>query len=212
MIIGLPNAAGTFKLIYHVLGTGDIIVSNAFTPGSADLPLMPRVGVRFQLPAEYRNVEYYGTGPHENYRDRNSGSMVGVYSMPVDDFYFLYPSPQENGNRTDVRWLTLTNQDGLGLLIVGLPMMEATVSEYSLQELTRKQRGDLHVHQVQKEGGICVNIDHIQMGVGGDDSWGARPHTEYLVEPQEYNFQFRLRPLEMDDDPASLSNHEYILR
>ena len=208
----LPNSAGTFDLIYHVLGTGDIIISSSFKPGSPGLPLMPKLGVRFQIPKEFNSVEYYGLGPHENYIDRNSGSMVGVYSMGVEDFYFLYPSPQENGNRTDVRWMSLRNQDGQGLLIVGLPMMEASVSEYSIKELTREKRGSLHVNDVKKEDGICVNVDYKQMGVGGDNSWGARPHSKYLIESREYSFQFRLCPLEMDHDAALLSNHEYILR
>ena len=104
-----------YKQVYTVFSTGDVRVTSTLTPGE-DLPMIPEVGNMLTIPKEFDNVTWYGKGPDENYIDRQTGYQVGVYQKNVDDFFVDYIKPQETGNRTDVRWVSLTNDDGVGLL------------------------------------------------------------------------------------------------
>jgi beta-galactosidase len=186
----LPAGAAKYRNTYTVFGDGVIEIESALTPAS-DLPLLPRFGVQLRVPGEFGTVEWYGRGPQENYWDRNSGAAVGRYAMPVDELFFPYIEPQESGNRTDVRWVAFTNRAGLGLRAVGLPLLYFSAWHFSAEELERHK----HPSEIVRSDDITVNLDYRQMGVGGDDSWGAWPHREYRLPAQAYTYKFRLEPV-----------------
>jgi beta-galactosidase len=184
----LPAADSPYVTTYTVYGSGDVVVEGRFTPGG-DLPELPRFGMQMAVPATLGTMTWYGRGPHETYWDRKTGAAVGRYSGQVEDLIHDYVRPQENGNRTDVRWVTLTDAAGTGLLAVGQPHLSVSAWPYTMEDL----EAATHVHELPRRDTITLNLDHRQMGVGGDDGWGARPHPEYTLEAKPYRYRFRLR-------------------
>ena len=132
----LPTSTtSNYKNIIKVYGDGEVVITSELNPGASNLPEIPAIGMEFNMPSEFENLDWYGRGPHENYWDRNKGSHVGVYSSTVEEQFFKYIEPSEMGNKTDIRWMTLTNNDGFGLMISGDPNIEATALHYSEEEL-----------------------------------------------------------------------------
>jgi beta-galactosidase len=193
----VPAGESNYRNVYTVYGSGDVIAEATFNPGDINLPGLPRFGMQMSIPGEFDTMTWYGRGPHENYWDRKTAAAVGVYSGTVEDLIHQYVRPQENANRTDVRWMTLTNKDGLGLLAVGMPLLSVSAWPYTMADLERAR----HINELPRRDTITVNLDYKQMGVGGDDGWGARPHPEYQLPCKPYSYSFRLRPItpEMGD-------------
>ncbi len=210
--VDLANGAAIHRTVYSVLGNGDIVVTNRVQPMKDNMPVLPRFGMNMQLPATFNRVSYFGNGPHENYWDRKSGSRIGLYHSTVRELYYPYPSPQENGNRTDVRWMSLVDQDGTGLLVIGMPVVSISALPYTNEALTQKKRGTIHFVELPERDLISLNIDYKQMGVGGDNSWGAHTHYEYRLPAKTTSFTFRLSPIDVYDDPVSLSKVSYQLK
>jgi beta-galactosidase len=186
----LPAGRSAYTNTYSIQGDGEVVVSAALDPG-AKLPELPRFGMSLAMPGRFDRVSWFGRGPQENYWDRNTGAAVGRYSGRVAELDTDYIMPQENGNRTDVRWVSLTDATGAGLLASGLPLICFSAWPYSQEAL----EGKLHPTEVPRSENITVNLDYRQMGVGGDDSWGARVHPPYTMPARPYQYQFRLRPL-----------------
>jgi beta-galactosidase len=186
----LPAGASLYRNTYTVYGDGSIEVEGALTP-AGELPELPRFGMQLRVPGEFERVEWYGRGPQENYWDRNSGAAVGRYRMTVDELFFPYIEPQESGNRTDVRWVSFTDHDGTGWKATGLPLLYFSAWHFPAEELERHK----HPSEIVRSDDITVNLDYRQMGVGGDNSWGALPHKEYRLPPRDYVYKFRLEPV-----------------
>jgi beta-galactosidase len=178
------------EINYIIYGNGDIIVDCRVKPHQ-DLPNLPRVGIQTRLAGNFDTITWFGRGPQENYWDRCSGSAVGRYSLPIEKQIHKYVRPQENGNKTDVRWVALTAKSGKGLLVVGMPLLYVSAWPYSMEQLERGK----HTYEPGNRGIITLNLDFKQMGLGGDNSWGALPHPEYRLPPKEYSFRFRLTPI-----------------
>ncbi|MDR0810848.1 MAG: DUF4981 domain-containing protein [Paludibacter sp.] len=158
------------------------------------LPEMPRFGMRMTLPQEYENVEYYGRGPLENYSDRNTASFLGVYKTTVSDFGFEYIRPQENGNRTDVRWARVTDSKGFGLQITGYSPLNINASHNVWEDLDfGYPKKNVHPCEIAPRKEVFLNIDLAQRGVGGDNSWGALPHQPYRLTEKEYEYGFTIK-------------------
>ncbi|MFE9772016.1 glycoside hydrolase family 2 TIM barrel-domain containing protein [Streptomyces sp. NPDC005931] len=186
-----------------VFGNGEIRVDHTLRPGAADLPYIPEVGALLFLPGRLDRLHYYGRGPEENHWDRNNGTDVGRYSGAVAAMGTPYIRPQENGNRTDVRWAALTGRDGTGLLVSGEPLLEINASRFTPEDLSRGAR---HAYQLTPRDEVVLRVNHRQMGVGGDNSWGAHTHDEYkLFADREYAFTYRLRPLRDVGEATALS-------
>ena len=175
---------------HHVLGDGTIQVKNTLVPGDG-LPNIPRIGMQMKILAEYANMEWYGRGPHESYWDRKTGAAVGIYREKITKPDHQYVRPQENGNKTDARWMTLTDRRGFGLQVTGMPLLSVSAWPYSMEDLAAAE----HPYEIPERHFITVNIDHKQMGVGGDDSWGARTHPEYTLPAKEYEYEFVIAPI-----------------
>lgn len=188
--VSLPAGSSTARTTFTVYGDGTIEVESAFRPGG-EVPELPRVGMRLLIPGEFRAVEWYGRGPHETYWDRQTGAAVGRYRSTVDELWTPYVEPQENGNRTGVRWVAFTDGAGRGLRAVGLPSLSFSAWPFPASELERAK----HSAEIRMSKETTVNLDYLQMGVGGDDSWGAQPHRQYRIAAKPYDYRFRLEPV-----------------
>ncbi len=208
-VYDLPDVYSTYELTYEVFGDGTVRVSNRFIPGDSVLPDLPRYGMDLRMPQGYENVRWYGRGPQENYCDRKSGAFVGDYRSTVDSLFFAYISPQETGTRTDTRWIAITDDEGNGLLFVGRPLLSWSALHYTEEDLTQPFRGSMHPYQLHKEDFVNVHLDLKQMGVGGDNSWGARPHPQYMIPAKEYGYSYLIRPLHKSEDPVKMSKERY---
>jgi beta-galactosidase len=192
----LRDVASEYRIVYTMNADCSLTVNNQFKAGSNELPEMPRFGMIMTLGKEYENFAFYGRGPWENYTDRNTASFLGVYISKVDDQYVPYTRPQENGYKTDVRWLTLTNGDGEGIKIEGLqPLCISALNNFPEDfdpGLTKKYR---HINDITPRKEVILCVDLAQRGVGGDNSWGAYPHKPYRLEAKEYTYGFVIRPV-----------------
>ncbi len=197
----LPAGGSRYRNVLTVFGSGDVVVAASFEPGSK-LPELPRFGMQLGLSGDYRDVTWFGRGPQESYADRKTSAAVGLYSGPVERQYHVYGRPQETGNKTDVRWIALTDANGRGLLAVGDPLINASTWPFTQEELERAT----HTYELTPQRTITLNLDYGQTGVGGDNSWGAKPHPQYTLTSQPYSYSFRLSPLRgRQDAPAKIA-------
>ncbi len=203
----IPVGTATKLVItYEIFGTGDIVVEQSLYPSGEGLPNLPRFGMQMAIGGQFSEMTWLGRGPHETYWDRKTGAAVGLYSGPVVDQSHIYVRPQENGNKTDVQWLTLTDRTGTGLLAIGEEPLSVSAWPYSMDDLTKAT----HCNELPYRDYITVNLDYKQMGVGGDDSWGARTHPEYTLPAKPYSYRFRIKPYRKDMGPPSSLAH-YVL-
>jgi beta-galactosidase len=175
-----PDLESTNQVVYTVLGSGDIMVEHAFSPGNTELPELPRFGMQLTVPGGFETVSWYGRGPHESYWDRKAGARVGNFSGTVDDQFVDYSEPQENGNKTDVRWVSLTNDEGAGLLLVGAPLIAFSAHHYTTDDLENAK----HSYEMEHREDITLNIDMEQTGVAAAvDRFRSAGHGARALEP-----------------------------
>lgn len=208
-----------YSSVYTILGSGDILITNSLEKVSALIPEIPRMGMQMQLPEEFSNLKWFGRGPHENYSDRKTSALVGLYESTVAGQYVPYIRPQENGYKTDTRWLALTNDDGSGLLITGDPLicfsaLNNTHDDFESPGKLSQYRKDAksantHTNDIIPRDFVNLNVDLGQMGVGGDDSWGSPIHPEYRLLERGYVYSFRMRPISREDDVLMLTKQEF---
>jgi beta-galactosidase len=190
-----PEYKSAYNLAYHCNSAGEILVSVEFVPSEDDFPVVPRFGMQMVIPGTYSRLEYFGRGPHENYIDRNHSSHVGLYSGTVDEQYVPYITNGENGNKTEVRWLMLSDEEGRGIKIKGSPFIDFSALHFSQDQLDREVRDGAHTIDLIKSKDVYLNVDWKQMGVGGDDSWGAPTHAEYLLRAEPMKYSYMISPL-----------------
>lgn len=153
------------------------------------LPNLIRFGVTMGIPNAYTKTKYYGKGPFGNYVDRKRGAMVGEYSTKTDDLFYNYAKPQENGNRSDSRWLKMTTSDNkAGIRITGTPQFGFTVWPYSAESIETAK----HPYDLDRQGYYTVNLDLAQDGVGG---MKAAPSEQQQIKSGKHSFSFMLSPL-----------------
>ncbi len=196
----------TYTSNYLVDGSGTITVENHYRSVSDQLPRMLRFGMNLIMPREFENMSWFGRGPHESYWDRKTSAFVDLYSGLVAEQYFPYIRPQENGNKTDVRWMSITNAEGMGLRFEGLQLLEASAYHQLMRDFESPGRTDgwhregeetrnRHTIDVPDRDLTLVRVDYRQSGLGGDNSWGAHPLPEYWLDEDEYSYGFRIVPL-----------------
>lgn len=191
----LPKTASHLKTNYVVYGSGELKVSEELIPGKPFLPEIPRIGIRFTMPETFKEILWFGKGPHENYIDRNTGAKIALYHKKVNEMPTNYIRPQENGHRTATRWLALeTNK--VGLLVKSNSHFGFNVFPYANEDLDPGLRKKYrHSIDVQQKDFVSVNIDYKHMGVGGDTSWGAKPHPEFSIYPdKKFSYEFLITP------------------
>ncbi|MBP3953050.1 glycoside hydrolase family 2 TIM barrel-domain containing protein [Bacillus suaedae] len=177
------------KIAYHVLSDGSMHVRSIYS-GADSLPQLPIFALSFKVPAEYEKLKWYAMGPKENYSDRLAGARLGIFENTARDNVSPYVMPQESGNRTGVRSLEVTNQMGNGIKISAIDTpVECTVSPYTAFELENAN----HHYELPNVHYTVLTIAGKQMGVGGDDSWGAPVHDEHLIKADGMiEFKFRI--------------------
>ena len=219
-VMGLMNEKiADFSTVYTILGSSDVIVKNKFSKAAGKIPEIPRMGMQLQLPVEFSNLKWLGRGPHENYVDRWTSADVGLYESTVGDQYVPYIRPQENGYKTDTRWLTLTDDTGSGILVSGYPVfcfaaLHNIHDDFESPGKLSQYREDAksantHTINVKPRDFVNLNIDLNQMGVGGDNSWGAMTHPQYRLLENNYEYSFRIRPIVKEDDIMKLSRERF---
>lgn len=194
----LAQSKLTLDIKYSIFADGTIGVENSCkVKKDTDLPILPKYGMQVPVARDLDRFQWFGRGPHENYSDRNLGAAVGFYSKSVSKDYRSYIRPQESGNKTDVRWFTLSNNQGKGLYVGGL---EKNLSVSAWPYSTKNLDEALHTYDLKPENYVTLNIDLKQMGVGGDDSWSmnALPHKEFRVPAKDYSYGFFIKPIESD--------------
>jgi beta-galactosidase len=196
----LASVTSRYDVTYTIYGTGDLVVDVSFDPGETKLPDLPRFGMQARLVPGFERLAWYGPGPEETYIDRRD-RPVGVYRTSVTDNAFRYSQPQETGNKVEVRWAAVTNAAGAGLLAVGQPLLAVNALHHSAEDMDQAN----HHHHMTPRAETYLNLDWKQMGLGGDDSWGALPLPPYRLKAAPYRYRFRLRPLAPADSPMALS-------
>ncbi|WP_027136578.1 glycoside hydrolase family 2 TIM barrel-domain containing protein [Gaetbulibacter saemankumensis] len=215
----LPGVETTFVSLYTINGNGVIRVENMLneTTYKGDIP---RIGMRMQILKEYDNMTYYGRGPWENYKDRKASAFIDLYESKVADQYVPYIRPQENGYKTDVRWVALSNNNNTGLMVVAdnvakglgisalhMPNEDFDTAEglnygkvddvdveYRIDGIPELNRSK-HTIDIKEQDLVQLNIDLDQRGVAGDDSWGSKPRKKYLIEGnKKHKYAFYLVP------------------
>ncbi|MCV6628774.1 MAG: DUF4981 domain-containing protein [Flavobacteriaceae bacterium] len=202
----IPNNMASVKVAYLFSATGVLEVAYQYQSNKDKLPLIPRIGMYMQLPDTYSQMQWYGKGPEESYWDRKTGQKTGIYNGNTKELFHVYSRPQETGNRSDVRWAKLTSSK-ISLTLSGKQLLNTSVWPFPMQEIdfganqgtesasglvpvTKKHGADIKIgNQLQ------WNIDLMQMGVGGDTSWGRMVHDEYTIKAnKKYKYTFRITP------------------
>ncbi|MGN0852194.1 MAG: glycoside hydrolase family 2 TIM barrel-domain containing protein [Kiritimatiellia bacterium] len=178
---GAKNAGFRHETDYVFAGTGEMEIRNRVTPYGKMPPNLPRLGLSLMLDARLENLTYYGRGPYENYIDRCSGSFLGLYESTVTDQYVAYVRPQDNGYKTDVRWLALTDSEGAGVRISGSRPLFCQALHYSCEDLEfarHRDRQERIWNEKPPRAEVCLNLDLRQLGLGGG-SCGPKPEAPY---------------------------------
>ena len=192
----LAQANVPYTVDYLIQNNGEIKVTAAIDLKGKELPEIPRFGMRLKLNGAFDNLSYYGRGPWENYSDRNSAAFIGEYSDKVINQYARnFIRPQESGYKTDVRWLTLKNDNGQGLKIEGQQPIGFSALNISTEDLdpgkNKEQRHPTDLDLNSKEA-VYLHVDYKQRGLGGDDSWGSLPHDPYRLLDKKYSYTYTI--------------------
>ena len=196
-VYSLPGVPGEIAVTYTFNSEGTLLVSNDLTLSNEELPAIPKLGNTMTLDQQYQNVTWFGRGPFENYQDRETAAFVAQYSGKVADLGYDYIRPQENGNRGEVRKLTLVNAEGKGISVLASGDYFNFSAHHQLN--SDFDEGDKkinrHTYDVPDRPLVSLDIDYRQMGVGGDTSWGAMPHEQYQIAPGDYSYSFMIQPV-----------------
>ena len=204
----LPKKIAQLTIDYTLSPNGELFVDYHFQALQDSLPNIPRIGVSLNLPANYKTTSWYGRGPQETYWDRKTAGKIGLYTGSVQDQFHRYSRPQETGNKTDLRWMQISsNTLNLQVRPKDTQLLNGSVWPFSTAELdfvAGKDGGisasglvpvtSKHGAYIQTGKEVQWNIDHLQMGVGGDTSWGRLVHEEYTIPAKVYEYSFSIRP------------------
>ena len=178
----------TTNTTYTVYGNGRIDIATTFLPDEANWPL-PKLGFIFSLKDGFENVEYYGAGPFENYVDRKTAAFIGRYKTTADEMFVPYVRTQDCGNRTDVRWFTITNHNGYGLMVTAPNLMNFSALHYSPIDLNNAD----HPYELTRRNETVLTVDLAGCGLG-NGSCGPPPLDRYLLKTTKAIFRYSIRP------------------
>ncbi|MBI9044311.1 MAG: DUF4981 domain-containing protein [Anaerolineaceae bacterium] len=187
----IKNGKTPFECLYTINNSGEIRVTCTFTPAKD----LWRFGMQLSIPTEFNVMTWFGLGPHETMWDRKLGAQVGVFIARTEELIHHYVRPQENGNRSDIRWASLTDEYDKGLLVsdVSGDLLNISVWPYTQEDLQKA----LHIHELPQRDFLTLNIDHLQRGVGGDEPGGSDPHPEYrLKKNTKYTYSFNIKDIQ----------------
>jgi len=185
-----------WETAYSMTADGVVHVVATFTPLAEELPDPLRLGLRFDSAPAFDTVSWYGRGPQESYGDRKTGYAIGLYKGKVADQYRNYIRPQESGNKTDVRWLSLSDAAGGGLKVAGSIPLSFNALAFPYEDLYLRPRGTWKSSEIAPHGDGTLLIDLARTGVGGDTGWSleGRPHMKYRVKLEPATYSFTITP------------------
>ncbi len=220
----LPDNIANVAIDYMLRGNGELMVNYHFKPMKDKLPDIPRLGMYLKLPDTYNSVTWYGRGPHETYWDRKNSGKIAIWEGLIEDQFHPYPRPQETGNKTDVRWMRLeSDQLFLTAQSTDHQLLQCSTWPFLSSELEFVEHADgiesasglvpltsRHGADIRTGNTVQWNIDHLQMGVGGDTSWGRLVHEEYTIPAKEYRYSFIIIPEKINNskNPNYLHPHK----
>ena len=180
------------KITYIIDNEGGIKIDYALAANPI-MPHIPKIGLQGAIANDLQEINFYGKGPQENYIDKAFGFDAGIYSINLSDFIEPYVYPQENANRTGVRWMSF-NDSKTGLMIVADSLLSMSAWPYTEKNIVEAK----HTYKLVNPGFITLNIDLKQMGVGGNDTWSdiSQPLPEYQIKAGNYNYSFYLKPVQ----------------
>ena len=194
----MPSVGAILQLTYTLTKQGQLIVQQSLFAGKKAMPVLPRFGMTMAMPAAYSTIHYYGRGPIENYVDRHTSTFLGVYTQQVADQYSPYIRPQECGNKTDVRWWSVYNEDNMqGLTFTAPEPLEMASLNYLTSDLDGgavKEAKQMHAGDLTPRDFTVVHISQKQMGLGCVDSWGSWPLSKYHIPYTDHTFSFIITP------------------
>ena len=192
----LNAVKGKLVIDYTIDANGKVLVNTNISEINTELPVLPRFGNNFVVKNEFNNVEWFGRGPFENYQDRKTVALVGLYNSSVKDLYFAYIRPQENGYKTDTRWVTFTNGSGTGIKVTATDLISFSAHhQYNEDFDAGDEKQQRHTTDIKQRDLVNVNIDFGQMGVGGDTSWGRMPHEEYQINAANLSYSYTIEAI-----------------
>jgi beta-galactosidase len=194
----LKKVSAQLTLTYRINNQGAIEVTQRLKADKkAKVSPMFRFGMQMAMPKQFNNIEYYGRGPIENYADRNHCTDLGIYRQSVDEQFYSYIRPQENGNKTDIRYWKQLNAGGNGLMVVAEAPFSGSALHYTQESLDDGlQKDQRHSPEVKPADLTTLSIDKAQMGLGCIQSWGAMPLDKYMLPYADYSFTFTLTPIQ----------------
>ncbi|MBQ5836614.1 MAG: DUF4981 domain-containing protein, partial [Alistipes sp.] len=195
-----PALGATVTMSYKIDADGVVAVTQKMKAGSGveKVELLMRYGVDMAMSDKFDRIEFYGEGPHENYMDRTSSTIVGKYAQKVaDQFWPLYARPQESGAHCDLRWWRVTDGAGRGFEVISDGLFQANAIEYPVEQIDIQSEDYRKFSQrLEKDGKTHINIDKHHMGVGCISSWRTLPLEQHRVQYKDYEFNFIIRPIE----------------
>jgi len=194
----LNGVSTKLNIQYTINAAGEMLVKQEMVAdASKNNPMLLRFGMKWILPAGFETIQFYGRGPVENYQDRNYSAPVGIYTQTVKDQFYPYIRPQETGNKTDIRWFTITSKKGRGLRIeADSSLLSMSALHFYTDDLDDGDKKDQrHSGELKPHAQTQLNIDFKQMGVGSVNSWGAIPLDKYRMPYQNYSYQYKIKPL-----------------
>jgi beta-galactosidase len=193
----LPYVFATLDITYRINGTGQIAVEESMKADTShQVPMLPKFGMQLMLPKAFSRMQWYGRGPGESYQDRKDNTFVGLYQGDVSAQFHPYVRPQETANKSDVRWMKLTDAEGRGILITSDTVLNLAARHYldgDLDDGLQKQNS--HSGELKERDMTVLSIDLQQMGLGCINSWGAWPMPQYRLPYGDYAYRFMITPL-----------------
>lgn len=200
VVYDMPSVEATLTMTYTLTPAGELVVNEAMTVNkdAKHKPELMRYGMQLVMPKAYNMLTYYGKGPGENYIDRNNGDRLGVYDAKVADQYWGYVRPQESGNKTEVRYWQVRDENGKGLEFYSFAPMECSTLNYLASDLDDgwdKNAHQSHSGDLTPRDFSVVKLAARQRGLACVNSWGAIPLEQYRMPYQDYSFTYVIRPL-----------------
>ncbi len=208
----LPKVNATYLIDYQFNSNGAVQVKAEFKAQSVKpLPMLPALGLKLDIDAEFKNLKWYGRGPMESYQDRKTAARFGIWSSTIDEDLYPYIRPQEVGNKVDTRWFAITNPAGFGLCFIAKDEpLSISANQFLLDDLDPgEQKKNTHWGELKARDFTTINIDYKQMGVGGIDSWQSEPLPKYQLPYKNYRFSFIMRPFKKGDAVENFWKEKY---
>ena len=203
---GKNNTAFTTIMRYCILSDGAIIVSSVIVPAVKGA-ILPKMGYKLEMPGGFENMNWLGRGPWDSYVDRKESCHVGIYSSTVDEQWTEFCKPQEMGNKEEVRWMAIRNNDGVGLQFVAPQLMATSVAHWRTSSMYDNNGNRLrHPYEVKQINNTVICLDAVTRALG-NASCGPDVLDKYELRSSTTNFSFLILPLD-----HQLSNEELAAR